>query len=343
MFDERIAAAGRRGESFLLLRFVLTISALIGMFIGVVFQVRAADEASGANPQQAADTGGLTYYANAHPYLEESLKHLMKHIPELRALRPAAGADEMLPVILMHTGMRVGNFLENIVDLTAHEEVGQKILTHEGNLLAQQQAQYNYLILRNGQENPPRYEEYRTDGDGNRSDQDGVELGYAITTGFALKCIYFSPGMQPGSTFRYLGDQMLGERDTYVVAFAQRPTQTRFWGTVTGEWGTVKILDQGIAWIDKRTFQILRIRTDLLAAHEEIGLARQTTEVTFSEVQMPDVEKALWLPSDAEVYAEFQGHTFRNEHHYSAYERFRVSVKMGAPKTYLSCASRPRE
>ena len=226
---------------------------------------------------------------------------------------------------------------------TAHEEVGQKILTREGGLLGSQQAEYNYLILMNGHEDPPRYEEYRTDVEGNRSEQDGVEQGYAITTGFALKGIYFSLPMQSGSTFRYLGDQSLGERETYVVAFAQRPTQTTFWGTVTGEWGTVKILDQGIAWIDKRSFQILRIRTDLLAAHEEIGLERQTTEVTFNEVQIPDLDKALWLPQQANVYAEFQGHTFRNEHHYSDYERFRVSVKMGEPKTYLSCASRPRE
>ena len=343
MSYEASAAAGRRFRYSLRRRYALTVLAVIGMFHAAVFQASATDDASGTAAQQAAETAGLSYYISAHPYLEEPLKHLIKRIPELRSLRPAAEAEQMLPIILMHTGMRVGNFFENIVDLTAHEEVGQKILTHEGSLLAKQQARYNYFILRNGQENPPRYEEYRTGGEGNRSEQDGVELGYAITTGFALKGIYFSPAMQPGSTFRYLGDQMLGERDTYVVAFAQRPTQTRFWGTVTGEWGTVKILDQGVAWIDKRTFQILRIRTDLLAAHEEIGLARQTTEVTFSEVQILDVEKALWLPSDAEVYAEFQGHAFRNEHHYSDYERFRVTVKMGAPKTYLSCAARPMQ
>lgn len=336
MFYEGNSVAGRRAcRSF---RFPVTTILLAGMLVAAS-GVLAQNEVPAPKPEEA----GLSYYADAHPYLEEPLKHLVKHIPELRSLRPVANPGEMLPIILMHSGMRVGNFFENVMDLTAHEKVGQKILTREGNLLAQQQARYNYLILRNGQENPPRYEEYRTDGEGNRSEQDGVELGYAITTGFALKCIYFSPGMQAGSTFRYLGDQLVGDRDTYVVAFAQRPSQSRFWGTVTGEWGTVKILDQGIAWIDKHTFQILRIRTDLLAAHEEIGLKRQTTEVTFGDVQIPDVEKALWLPSEAAVYAEFQGHTFRNEHHYSDYERFRVSVKMGEPKPYWSCAARPRE
>lgn len=339
MIYEANAATGRRAKYSRFRRFFQTIFALFAVFFAAAGQVYSQSEASELGSPVVAATAGLDYYTNAHPYLEEPLKHLIKHIPELRTLRPAVNPEEMLPIVLMHTGMKVGNFFEDIVDLTAHEEVGQEILTRDGNLLASQHAHYNYLILLNGHDSPPRYEEYRTDGEGNRSEQEGVELGYAITTGFALKCIYFSPTMQEGSTFRYLGDQMLGERDSYVVAFAQRPTQTRFWGTVTGGWGTVKILDQGIAWIDKRSFQILRIRADLLAAHEEIGLERQTTEVTFGEVQIHDVEKPLWLPSEASVYAEFQGHAFRNEHHYGDYERFRVSVKMGKPKKYLSCAA----
>jgi hypothetical protein len=198
-------------------------------------------------------------------------------------------------------------------------------------MMASQRVRYNYLIVLNPETNPPRYEEYRTDGDGKRSEQQGSEQGYAITTGFALKCIYFLPALREDSTFRYLGDQMIGAKDTYVVAFAQRPAQATFWGTVTGDWGTVRILDQGIAWIDKSTFQILRLRTDLLAAHSEISLARQTTEINFGAVQIPDVPAPLWLPSEAVVDADFQGHTLRNEHHYSEYQRFRVSVKMGEP------------
>ena len=286
-------------------------------------------------PQGAARPAipaGLGYYANAHPYLEEPVKRLIKHIPELSSLR-AASNQELLPIILMHAGMRTKEFFDDVVDLAAREQVSQQILTLKGAPIEGRQVQYDYLILVNRREAPPRYEEYRADGEGKRADQDGLEEGYAITAGFALKCIYFLPAMHEDSTFRYLGDEMFGLRDTYVVAFAQRPTQTGFWGTVTGAWGTVRILDQGIAWIDKNTFQILRLRTDLLAAHSEIGLARQTTEIVFAAVEIPDVAKPLWLPNEVRVDADFQGHTFRNEHHYSDYRRFRVSVKMGLPET----------
>lgn len=309
----------------------------IALLVAVVmFCVQTAAQEP-PTPPQSAQFAGLDYYANAHPYLEEPLKQLVKHIPELRTIRPATDQDA-LPMILAHAGARVGQFFENIVDLSAREEVVQEISDLNGDTLASQRLHYNYLILLNAHETPPRYEEYRTDLQGQRAEQGGTEDGYAVTAGFALKCIYFLPALQSDSTYRYLGDQTIGSRNTYVVAFAQRPAQATFWGTVTGEWGTVRILDQGIAWIDRDTFQIIRIRTDLLAAHSEIGLARQTTEVEFNEVHIPDVPQALWLPSEADVYAGYQGHVFRNKHHYTDYERFRVSVKMGTPKTERACA-----
>jgi len=88
---------------------------------------------------------------------------------------------------------------------------------------------------------------------------------------------------------------------------------------------------QGIAWVDQDSFQIIRLRTDLLGPPADVGLTRQTTEVTFDEVRLPDVEEALWLPKSVDVYAVFNGQAFRNEHRYSNYERYRVSVKMNVP------------
>ena len=98
------------------------------------------------------------------------------------------------------------------------------------------------------------------------------------------------------------------------------------------------MLVQGIAWIDKSNFQIVRLRTDLLAPRREIKLYRLTSTVTFSEVQLSAVTP-LWLPSSLNVSAQFAppdilqtgniyGLAFRNEHHYSDYQTYRVSVKM---------------
>jgi hypothetical protein len=97
---------------------------------------------------------------------------------------------------------------------------------------------------------------------------------------------------------------------------------------VLWEGGTVQILVQGIAWVDKDNFQIIRMRTDLLVPRSDIGLDRETTDVTFSEVKLVDTATPLWLPSNVIVCTVFKGHTFRNEHRYTNYKRFRVSIKI---------------
>jgi hypothetical protein len=58
---------------------------------------------------------------------------------------------------------------------------------------------------------------------------------------------------------------------------------------------------QGILWVDKNGFQIIRMRTDLLAQRNEIRLDQLTAEVTFGEVHLQDVPNPLWLPSDVHV------------------------------------------
>lgn len=95
------------------------------------------------------------------------------------------------------------------------------------------------------------------------------------------------------------------------------------------------IFMQGLAWVDKSNFQIVKMRTDLLTPQPDIGLDEQTTEITFSEVRFSDVAIPLWLPRDVNVYMKFtfgaRIQIFRNVHHYADYRRYRVSTKMLTP------------
>jgi len=99
------------------------------------------------------------------------------------------------------------------------------------------------------------------------------------------------------------------------------------------------MLTQGIAWIDKESFRIVRMRSDLLAPQPEIGLEEQTTKVDFSEVKLRDVPAPLWLPRDVNVYVKIRqflpgrsNEKFRNVHHYTNYRLYRVSAKIVAPQ-----------
>lgn len=61
------------------------------------------------------------------------------------------------------------------------------------------------------------------------------------------------------------------------------------------------MLMQGVAWVDKANFQIIRMLMDLLALRPEIGLEQLTTVVTLSKVQLLDVATPLWLPTEVKV------------------------------------------
>jgi hypothetical protein len=96
-------------------------------------------------------------------------------------------------------------------------------------------------------------------------------------------------------------------RDTYVV-FAQQPGKSGIAVTMKGSRGTtVRMLTQGLVWVDKKNFHIRGMRMDLLARQPEIGLDEQTTRVNFSEVHLPDLSTPLWLSRDVSASVKFRG------------------------------------
>lgn len=289
-------------------------------------------------PIQQEDSREQNYYANAHPYLEEPLDKLRKRIPELGKIQPANDLQQ-LHAILQKTASNVDSFFRDIVDVIANEKITQERLDSRGLVMASARVRDNYLILRHLNAARADIVEYRMDDNGNRMDHPGLNEGYFATLGFALSCNYFSTAFQPELKFRYLGDQKIGPQDSYVVAFAQQPGKATLFVTMAGRGGTlVPMLIQGVTWVDKLNFQIIRMRMDLLAPRPEIGLQQLTTVVTLGKVQLLDVATPLWLPKEVKVDLKFRefdpAHAnslaveFRNAHQYMDYRRYRVSVKI---------------
>jgi hypothetical protein len=270
-------------------------------------------------------------YANAKPYFEEPPEKLIAQIPELQGLRPAPD-QQPLSRILASTGHVVEAYFDSLIDLIANENIDQEILDAHGAIKHKQQKKYDYLIVLHRDEIPPRIEEYRIAPDGKRVEQTGRRGGFPITSGFALNCIHFLPDFRPDSTFLFLGEQVLNSRETFVVAFAQQPAKARYLVRVSvngqSSSASTPALIQGIAWIAQSNYQILRLRTDLLAPRPDVGLSALTTEVTFAEFRLPDVPGPLWLPDKVTVADEHNGHAYLNQHLYSNYQRFGVAVKM---------------
>ena len=235
-------------------------------------------------------------------------------------------------MILQNMGRSMDDFVRDIGDLIAHEDVTQQKLTANGKIKAKERVQDSYLILHHGYEWGANAE-YRMDDKGNRLGPIGLEQGYLVTSGHALSCISFSTVAQSQSRFRYLGEQKMDSRETYVLGFAQQPGEATFTTVMKGTGAEeVHMLTQGILWVDKNGFQIIRMRSDLLVPNTEIRLDQLTTDVTFSAVQLQDVPNRLRLPSEVDVYIEIRDQKFRNVHHYTNYRRYRVSVKMKSPQ-----------
>ena len=287
-----------------------------------------------------------SYYANAHPYLNEPIEQLMKRIPELEGLKPAAD-QHALATILQRTGERVDESYRTIVDLSSQETITLEKFDGQGRLLGQETFRASYLILRRGAPTLGWVEEYRTNANGESIVAPGLRNGYFVTSNFALMPAYLSTSQQPETRFRYLGEQSVAERTTYVVAFAQKPEEASVPLRLEGDGGPnghyrVDLLVQGVVWIDEETAQILRMKTDLLAPRPEIGLDWLTTTVKTSEFRVTDVTNPFWLPSEVGVSAHFRNNTFRNEHHYSDYQQYRVSARMVPETAPLSLADRGR-
>jgi VWFA-related protein len=290
----------------------------------------AGDTSPESASTENAAAGHEPDYANAHVYVDLPLTQLFECVPELKSLQPAADQQE-LAMILQKVGERMDDFVHNIGDLIAREDLTQERLNADGKIKAKQHVQDNYLILHHGYSWGANAE-YRMDDKGNRLGPIGLRQGYLATSGHALSCIQFSSAAQSQSQsrFRYLGNEMLGSRETYVLAFAQRPGEVNFATVMAGTGGEdADMPTQGILWVDKSNFQILRMRSDLLVPNSEIQLDQLTTDVNLGEVRLQNVPDPLWLPSEVDVNIEIGGQKYQNLHHYKDYRRYRVSVKIG--------------
>ena len=113
----------------------------------------------------------------------------------------------------------------------------------------------------------------------------------------------------------------------HVIAFAQVPAKSRLAGTFNSIIGPISFYVQGFAWVDPSGYQILRMRLELLTPLTQVGLLKQTTEIRMQEVHFNQVQRTLWLPSEAVVTSRYMAYLYRNRHQYLEYRLFTVDTR----------------
>jgi hypothetical protein len=146
--------------------------------------------------------------------------------------------------------------------------------------------------------------------------------------GFAYQWLLLSPENQSELRFRYLGKQRMDDHQTFVVSFVQIPNQVKLPGKYKWAGKEIPFFFQGIAWIDQSTFDVVRLRTDLLSPLPSVNLQQMTTELRFRSVRIHGFGTVLWLPSEVLIDTVRSDSIFEELHQYSGYRFFHAESKL---------------
>jgi hypothetical protein len=272
-----------------------------------------------------SDASFFEAYRRDVPITSWPLKKILREIPELAGLEPAVDQSP-LPEILRRVGENLQTFLADFVNTTSLETIEE---TQKNKFWGTQESvvqQFHYLMLAEREGNTENLVEHRADPHGREERPDKLIEDFLKTTGFASMPLFFGLREQHLSDFRYLGQQSLQGRRTEVVAFAEHIEPAAVRGRFVVGHTSVPLLLQGVAWIHTNDYQILQMRTDLLAPQPGVELKRATTVVSFESVKFQGRAAAFWLPQEVDVTLDQGNYLFVNRHRYSDYQLFKVEI-----------------
>jgi tetratricopeptide (TPR) repeat protein len=264
---------------------------------------------------------------------EQALDYLHHPPLDIEGLEPATDQAQLDP-ILSAVGKTVEESFVNFPNTSSLEQIHQEKLQRKQKTPDTLDQKFRYLCFAPVKSWGPGFDEYRTDLLGRQTTPVGLGDGFMLTSGFASAALVFHPQYQSQAEFRYLGRQKIKGRDTYLVAYAQRPARAQLTGAFKSGDTTVTTFSQGLAWIDSETYQITRLRSDLLKPVQQLNLQRETTEIAYGEAHFKDKAAVFWVPQQVTVTVDWNSRHLRNEHRYSEFKLFHVDAtdKVGAPK-----------
>ncbi len=303
---------------------LLLLPAISGLLFNLAV-VQSRQDAVDPKKGQSAPRPETEVYSGIRSIVDLGREELVSAYPEeLRDLK-FEDNQPMLAAILGKTGERVEAFFRDFPKTLASEQVRMERLDRLGK--AEASTTRNYLYSFSLDKTGTFWEETRTERNGRPVDMTSLR-GFFLAPGRAGLTAFLHPRHQAGSRFRNLGREA-AESGAHVIAFAQKPEAADYLSSYQSEVmaAPAPLLFQGLAWIHPDTYEIIRMRTDLLAPRTDVGLSRQTTEIWFSEVRFDSVAQGFWLPREVLITNKSAAMSTRNRHRYSQYQVFTVSVE----------------
>jgi hypothetical protein len=275
--------------------------------------------------------------ARNNSYIQLPLQELEHTVPGLKGLK-ADDSQKDLPEILAKVAGTIANLLPRLPDIVSREDIyhfqSEPDPNAPGGLAGAQpwSREFKFLLLcRHNSNGSTSIVESRIDGSGRPITEVGPFTsleGY----GFAYQWLFFSAANQPEFRFRSIGQQEKNGKKTFVVAFAQVPGMVSDPAQFEWQGKRAPFYFQGILWVDQNTFEIVSLRSDLLAPLEQLHLRKLTTELTFGSVPIKGYNAVFWLPRSVYISSDQGAGPAEESHRYSDYHLFHAQATiMAAP------------
>jgi hypothetical protein len=242
-------------------------------------------------------------------------------------VKPAVASDVACPYqqVIDESGRRIKELVDNISRFAAVENMVHEQLDSIGNPITKETRKFDYIATIS--EKVPGLlstDEYRNLRYGTADLPDGI-----VTTGFMTLALIFHPEMRDyfQMTCEGLGDWH--GQATWLMHFRQRDDKpNRFADYVMGT-DRYPMKLKGRAWISAKTFQIVRIESDLASPLPKLPI--QHSIVEYGPVSFQQKDEELWLPQNVDIYFELRRHRYHRRHSFDHYMLFSVNSEDKSP------------
>ncbi len=239
-----------------------------------------------------------------------------------RVIEPAtAEAPCALGDVLQQASQRVQNLVLDMQRFSATEEVKFEEVNRRGVLHLSKKAAFSYVAYIH--ESAPQQlmvEEYRNDSVAVQKFP--AKLATIGTAAFAL---IFHPDYLKDFAVTCEGlSEWRGRRAWRLHLTQVRANNFRYYEVGNRSYA---VMLKARAWIDAQTFEILHLETDLRDPIPQIPLLREHVVVDYAQVEFPRRNLRLWLPHEADIYMDYRGHQYRQQHSFRHFLLFWVDTE----------------
>lgn len=249
--------------------------------------------------------------------------------PDIETEKPSTPSvpcnlDEVLPA----ASRRVQQFVLNMQQFSATEELEFEVADEDGRHHSAQKAKFTYVAYIH-EDSPDNLvvDEYRNDSVAET--QFPSKLATVGTAAFAL---LLHPNNLKAFSATCEGQTEYRGRRAWLVRLTQvTPNDFRGYRVANRFY---RVMLKVLVWIDAENFDVLKLETNLLNPIKEIPLNSEAVVVEYGTVDFPNRKVQLWLPQAADIYMDYRGHRYHHRHTFSNFQLFMVDTtqKVKPPK-----------